>query len=100
MADVTMDLRVLAFTLAISIASGVLFGLTPALQLSRPDLNTMLREEGRGSAGNRQRDRARRVLVVAQVALAMVLLVGAGLLVRSFIRLARGEPRIRTFAAR
>jgi putative ABC transport system permease protein len=92
MADVAMDLRVLAFTLTISIASGVLFGMTPALQLSRPDLNTMLREEGRGSAGNRQRDRARRVLVVAQVALAMVLLVGAGLLLRSFIRLRTASP--------
>src|ERR1700722_407712 len=86
MADVAMDLRVLAFTLAISIASGVLFGLTPSLQLSRPDLNTMLREEGRGSTGNLQLDRARRALVIAQVALTMVLLVGAGLLVRSFIR--------------
>jgi putative ABC transport system permease protein len=92
MAEVCMDLRVLAFTLAISIASGVLFGLTPSLQLSRPDLNTMLRDEGRGSTGNRQRDRARRVLVVAQVALAMILLVGAGLLVRSFIRLRTASP--------
>ena len=92
MADVAMDLRVLAFTLAISIASGLLFGLTPSLHLSRPDLNTMLREEGRGSAGNRQRDGARRVLVVAQAALAMVLLVGAGLLVRSFIRLRTASP--------
>jgi len=92
MAEVAMDLRVLAFTLAISIASGVLFGLTPSLHLSKHDLNTMLREEGRGSSGNRQRDRARRVLVVAQVALAMVLLVGAGLLVRSFIRLRTASP--------
>ncbi len=92
MADVAMDLRVLAFTLAISIASGVLFGLTPSLQLSRPDLNTMLREEGRGSTGNLQRDRARRALVIAQVALTMVLLVGAGLLVRSFIRMRTASP--------
>src|ERR1700722_631894 len=87
-----MDLRVLAFALAISIASGVLFGLTPSLQLSRPDLNTMLREEGRGSTGNLQRDRARRALVIAQVALTMVLLVGAGLLVRSFIRMRTASP--------
>jgi len=92
MADVAMDLRVLAFTLAISIASGVLFGLTPSLQLSRPDLNTMLREEGRGSTGNLQLDRARRALVIAQVALTMVLLVGAGLLVRSFIRMRTASP--------
>jgi putative ABC transport system permease protein len=96
MADVGMDLRVLAFTLLISILSGVLFGLTPSLQLSRVDLkvglNTVLRDEGRGSAGNRTRNRARSVLVVAQVALAMVLLVGSGLLVRSFIRLRTARP--------
>jgi putative ABC transport system permease protein len=92
MAEVGMDLRVLAFALAISIASGVLFGLTPSLQLSRPDLNTMLREEGRGSTGNLQRDRARRALVIAQVALTMVLLVGAGLLVRSFFRMRSASP--------
>jgi putative ABC transport system permease protein len=92
MAEVGMDLRVLAFTLAISIASGVLFGLTPSLQLSRPDLNSMLRDEGRGSTGNRHREKARGLLVIAQVALAMVLLVGAGLLVRSFIRMRSASP--------
>jgi putative ABC transport system permease protein len=92
MAEVGMDLRVLAFTLAISIASGVLFGLTPSLQLSRPDLNSMLRDEARGSTGNRHREKARSLLVIAQVALAMVLLVGAGLLVRSFIRLRSASP--------
>ena len=92
MADVAMDLRVLAFTLVISVLSGVLFGLTPSLQLSRLDVNTMLREEGRGSGGNRRRDRARRVLVVAQVALAMVLLVGSGLLIRSFVHLQTVSP--------
>ncbi len=92
MADVSMDLRVLVFTLVISVVSGVLFGLTPSLQLSRVDLNTVLRDEGRGSAGNRKRDRARSLLVVAQVALAMVLLVGSGLLVRSFIRLRTASP--------
>ena len=92
MANVAIDLRVLVFTLAISVLSGVLFGLTPSLQLSRLDLNTMLREEGRGSAGNRQRDRARSVLAVAQVALAMVLLVGSGLLIRSFIQLQTVSP--------
>jgi putative ABC transport system permease protein len=92
MADVSMDLRVLAFTLSISVLSGVLFGLAPSLQLSRPDLNTMLRDEGRGSAGSRKRDRARSALVVAQIALSMVLLVGSGLLVRSFIRLRTASP--------
>jgi predicted permease len=92
LAEVGMDLRVLAFTLAISIASGVLFGMTPSLQLSRPDLNSILRDEGRGSAGNRHRERARSLLVISQVALAMVLLVGSGLLVRSFIRLRAASP--------
>lgn len=92
MAEVAVDLRVLAFTLAISVLSGVFFGLTPALQLSRLDVNTMLRDEGRGSIGSRRRDRARSVLVVAQVALTMVLLVGSGLLVRSFIRLQTASP--------
>jgi putative ABC transport system permease protein len=92
MTDVTMDLRVLAFAVAISVMSGVLFGLTPSLQLSRVDLNTALRDEGRGSTGNRQRIRARGFLVVAQVALAMVLLVGSGLLIRSFIQLQTVSP--------
>jgi len=87
-----MDGRVLLFTLVISIASGVLFGLTPSLQLSKPDLHSMLRDEGRGSSANRSRSRARRLLVVGQVALSMVLLVGSGLLVRSFLRLRAASP--------
>ncbi len=92
MADVSMDLRVLAFTLTISILSGILFGLTPSLKLSRPDLNSILRDEGRGTAGNRRRDRVRSILVVAQVALSMILLIGSGLLIRSFIRLRTASP--------
>ena len=87
MTDARIDLPVLAFTVAISLASGILFGLAPALQLSKPDLNTVLRDEGRGSTGSRGRNRARNLLVVAQVALSMVLLVGSGLLIRSFVRL-------------
>jgi predicted permease len=87
-----MDLRVLAFTLAISVISGILFGLTPALQLSRPNLAGMLSDEGRGSAGNRGRSHARSIVVAAQVALSMVLLIGCGLLVRSFVRLRTVDP--------
>lgn len=87
MAGVRMDLPVLAFTVAISLASGILFGLAPALQLSKPDLNTVLRDEGRGGTGSRGRNRARSLMVIAQVALSMVLLVGSGLLIRSFVRL-------------
>ena len=85
--DVPVDARVLAFTLAISVFSGIVFGLVPSLELSRPNLSGTLIEEGRGSAGNRQRNRARAVLVTAQVALSMVLLIGSGLLIRSFVRL-------------
>jgi putative ABC transport system permease protein len=91
-ADVPMDLRVLVFTLAISVVSGILFGLTPALQLSRPNLAGMLSDEGRGSAGNRGRNRARSILVAAQVALSMVLLIGCGLLIRSFVHLRTVDP--------
>ena len=92
MADVPMDPRVLAFAVAISVLSGIVFGLTPALQLSRPDVSAMLSEEGRGSAGSRHSNRARSILVMAQVALSMVLLVGSGLLIRSFWRLRSVDP--------
>jgi putative ABC transport system permease protein len=85
--EIGIDWRVMAFAAGLSLLTGVLFGLIPAMQLSRQDLNPVLRSEGRGSAGNRGRSRARGILVVAQVALSMVLLVGAGLLIRSFVRL-------------
>jgi predicted permease len=85
--EIGIDWRVMAFTAGLSLLTGVLFGLLPAMQLSRQDLNPVLRAEGRGSAGGRRRNRARGALVVAQVALSMVLLVGAGLLIRSFVRL-------------
>src|ERR1700735_102121 len=91
-ADVPMDWRVLAFTLAISVLSGILFGLTPSLQLSSPDLGSVLSDEGRSSTGSRQRNRARSVLVAGQVALSMVLLIGSGLLIRSFVRLRTVSP--------
>ena len=87
MAGVHIDLPVLAFAVAISLGSGILFGLAPALQLSKPDLNTVLHDEGRGSTGSRSRHRAGGLFVIAQVALSMVLLVGSGLLIRSFARL-------------
>ena len=84
--DVSMDFRVLAFAAVISLASGVLFGLMPALQVSTPDLNAILREDGRATAGS-GRNRAHGLLVLGQVALSMILLVGAGLLIKSFILL-------------
>jgi putative ABC transport system permease protein len=92
LANAHVDASVLAFTAAISLASGLFFGLVPALQLSKPDLNTVLRDEGRGSTGNRRRNGMRNILVVSQVALSMVLLVGSGLLIRSFIRLQTATP--------
>ena len=91
-ADVPMDWRVLAFTLAISVLSGILFGLAPSLQLSSPNLGSVLSDEGRSSTGSRQRNRARSALVAAQVALSMVLLIGSGLLIRSFMRLRTVAP--------
>ena len=86
-AEARFDLPVLAFAVSVSLASGILFGLAPALQLSKPDLNAVLRDEGRGSTGSRARNRARSLLVIAQVALSMVLLVGSGLMIRSLVRL-------------
>ncbi len=91
-ADISMDFRVLLFTLVISLGASVAFGLAPSLNLSKPDLNTTLRDEGRGTAGNRRRNRARSVLVIAQVALSTILLIGSGLLIRSFVRLHSTDP--------
>ena len=85
--EVSIDGRVLLFTLVVSTFAGILFGLAPSLQLSRPDLNTVLRDEGRGKAGSRTRNRGRAGLVLAQVALSTILLIGSGLLIRSFVRL-------------
>jgi len=82
--DVHVDLRVLAFALVVSVASSLVFGLLPALRASRVDLNDVLKEGGRGGSGTRQRGRA--VLLVAEVGLSMVLLVGAGLMMRAFVR--------------
>jgi putative ABC transport system permease protein len=86
LSEVTLDLRVLGFTFAISLLTGVLFGLIPALQASRPDLNGALKEGSRGSTGGRSRT-FRNVFVIAEVSLALVLLIGAGLMIRSFMRL-------------
>jgi putative ABC transport system permease protein len=84
--EITIDPRVLGFTFGISLLTGVLFGLIPALQASRPDLNDALKEGSRGSTGGRSRT-FRNVFVVAEVSLALVLLIGAGLMIRSFMQL-------------
>ena len=81
----SVDLRVLGFTIAITVLTGLLFGAAPALQTSRVDLNDTLKEGGRGTVGARGRSRS--LLVVTEIALSLMLLVGAGLMIQSFLRL-------------
>ncbi|MGH7469031.1 MAG: ADOP family duplicated permease [Longimicrobiales bacterium] len=83
----SLDGRVLGFSLAVTLLTALLFGLAPALRFSRPDLLTTLRASGRSLTSGRERNRLRGVLVVSEVALALVLLIGAGLLMRSFVTL-------------
>jgi predicted permease len=94
--DVGIDGRVLLFTLLLSIFSGILFGLVPALRVSRLDLNATLKDASRGSAGASavwgRGNNFRRLLVVSELALSVVLLIGAGLLIRSFARLQNVSP--------
>jgi putative ABC transport system permease protein len=82
-----VDVRVLTYTVAISTLTGCLFGLAPALQSTRPDLSLALKDGGRGTTGGAQRSRLRSSLVVGEIALCLVLLVGATLMMRSFVRL-------------
>jgi predicted permease len=90
--EVRVDARVLAFTFAVSLVTGILFGLVPALAASNPDLNETLKEGGRGGTGSAKRQRARSALVIAEVTLALVLMVGAGLMLKSFRNLQRVDP--------
>jgi predicted permease len=90
-----LDWRVMAFVVAVTCGAGLLLGLLPALQGSRTDLNEVLKDSARGSSGGRERARMRSVLVVAEVVLSMLLLVGAGLMVRSFLNLQRVDVGFR-----
>ena len=85
--EIHLDLRILGFTFAASILTGILFGLAPALQVSHRDVQESIRETGRGASGSRRQNRFRQALIVGEVALCVVLLAGAGLLFRSFLRL-------------
>ncbi len=84
---VTIDWRVLAFTLGVSLFTGILFGLFPALGASRPDLNSTLKDSSNRSGTGFQQSKARSLLVISEISLAMVLLIGAALLIRTFLAL-------------
>jgi putative ABC transport system permease protein len=90
--DISISWGVLAFAIVVSVAAGTIFGLAPAWLTSRLDLTTTLRQEGRGSNGSRQRSRVRHALVVGELALSLVLMVAAGLLLRSFWDLFKVQP--------
>ena len=89
--EARVDGWVLAFTAGVSLSAGLLVGLLPGLKVSKPDLNLALKETGRGASAEARVRRARGLLVVAEIAVTLVLLVGAGLLLRSFLRLQQTE---------
>lgn len=95
-AGVTMDWRVLGFTLLVAVLTGVLFGLIPALSASRSDLSVTLRESGSRSGSGFRQNKARSLLVVTEMALALILLVGAALLIRTFAALRSVDPGFNT----
>jgi putative ABC transport system permease protein len=90
-----LDLSVLVFAVGVSFLTGIAFGLAPAVQASAPDLNRGLRESERGSTAGAGRHRLRRLLMASEVALALVLLVGAGLMIRTFVALRGVDPGFR-----
>lgn len=89
---VNLDWRVLAFTFAISLVTGVIFGLSPAMRASRPDLNESLKEGGRDSSADTHGNRLRSLLVVFEIALASMLAISGGLMLQSFSRLQNIDP--------
>jgi predicted permease len=90
--EISLDGRTLAFTLVLSVVSGLLFGLIPALKYAGPKTSLELRSAGRNASVSKERHRARNLLVVGQVAMALVLLVSAGLMIRTFQALRMVEP--------
>jgi putative ABC transport system permease protein len=95
-ASIALDLRVFTATAGLSVLTALLFGVVPALQVSRPDLTSALKDGTRGASAGRGRLRLRSALVVAEVALAVVLLVGAALFIGSFVELMRIDPGFST----
>jgi putative ABC transport system permease protein len=95
LAEVTLDARVLAFTLLVSLATGLLFGLAPALAATRQAAAEELREGAHGATAGMGKMRFRRILMAAEVALALMLLAGAGLMLRSFARILALDPGFR-----
>jgi putative ABC transport system permease protein len=89
--NIRLDTRVIFFTIGASIITGLLFGLAPAIQISKSNLNETLKDGGRGGSEGASRHRVRNFLVVAEVAVSLLLLVGAGLLVKSFLNLRQAE---------
>jgi putative ABC transport system permease protein len=90
--EISVSWSVLAFALVVSVTAGITFGLAPAWLMSRLDLTDTLRQEGRGSKGSPERSRARQLLVISELALSLVLMVAAGLLLRSFWGLFKVQP--------
>jgi putative ABC transport system permease protein len=95
-ANIQLDAPVLIFTVMVSFVTGIVFGLMPAFQATRVDLNQSLKANARGSVAGRQRTRMGHALVIAEVALALILLVGAGLLLQSFAKLERVQSGLQT----
>jgi len=93
--EASIDARLFLFTLGISVATGILFGIAPAIECTGGNLNAALTEVGRGGTAGRSGRRVRSVLVVAEVALAVLVLIGAGLLMRSFVGLRSADPGFR-----
>jgi putative ABC transport system permease protein len=90
--QIQLDYRVLAFTFGVSLLTGLVFGIAPALEASRTDVNEALKEGGKSATADRRTHRLRNVLVVSEIALAIVLLIGSGLLIRSFAGLQSVDP--------
>jgi len=90
--EIAIDLRVFGFTLAVTVLAGILFGLFPALQTSRPNLNETLKDSGQRGSASGTHNRAGSLLIVSEIALSFVLLAGAGLLIKSFMSLRAIDP--------